>query len=299
VLRGITLNRAPGYHFTGHFLSLSHDHVSVETAQTSMHVGPHCAEADGTINYGALATFADLSLAANVRAGHDPATRLAMLNLTMNFTGAPIAGRIEASTALHGYLVDSAGRQGAGSFTVTANGQPVCFGTGAFMVLDPPKGVTLYPRQLRCENDPEIALLRESELTREERAILRRADEALAVPEDGIFIRRFWGFEACRLTDGAAGMLKNGPHVSNRVGHVQGGVTMGLGIATAEAALPASWMTSAATAWLVAPCEGRLIKSRSKVIHQGRLISVVRTHVSGKNRRRAMELITTHARKAG
>ena len=111
VLRALALNRTPGYHFTGHFLSVSHDHVSIETARTSMKVGPHCAEANGSINYGALSVFADLSMAANVRAGHDLATRLATVNMNMSFTGAPITGRIEAATSLQGYLVGtSAGR---------------------------------------------------------------------------------------------------------------------------------------------------------------------------------------------
>jgi len=94
------------------------------------------------------------------------------------------------------------------------------------------------------------------------------------------------------------GELTNGPHVSNRVGHVQGGVTMGLGMATAEGALPADWMISAVSAWFISPCEGRLIKAKSKIIHQGRLTSVVRTQITGKNSRRVMEMITTHAHKA-
>ena len=100
------------------------------------------------------------------------------------------------------------------------------------------------------------------------------------------------------MTGGASGKLKNGPHVGNRVGHLQGGVTMGLGIATAEAALPASWMLSAVTAWYISPGEGRVIKAKSKIIHHGRLTSVVRTEITGKNNRRVMEMITTHAHKA-
>jgi acyl-coenzyme A thioesterase PaaI-like protein len=298
VLRGITLDRTPGYHFTGHFLSISHDHVAVEAARTSMRVGPHCAEADGGINYGALAVFADLSMAANVRAGHDLATRLAAVALHMNFSGAPIAGRIDAAISPQGYLVDAAGRLGATAFTMTAEGRQVCFGTGSFMVLDPPKGVTLHARQLRREGDAEAAPVPESDLTRDERAILRRTDAALAVQDGDAFIRRFWGFETRPLADGAAGTMKNGPHIANRVGHVQGGVTMGLGMATAEAAMPESWMISGVTAWFIGPGEGRQIRARSKIIHPGRRTAVVRTEITGKDRRRVMELITTHARRA-
>lgn len=298
VLRALALNRTPGYHFTGHFLRVSHDHVSIEAARTSMKVGAHCAEANGSINHGALAVFADLSMAANVRAGHDLATRLAMVSMSMNFTGAAITGRIEATTSLQGYLVGTSGRQAGTVFTIQSNEQPVCFGNGAFMVLDPPRGQTLRAGQLRREEDADVAPLQEGELEGDEREILQRADEALAAQDGGAFIRRFWGIDAEAQEDGATGRLKNGPQVSNRVGHVQGGVTMGLGLATAEAALPAEWMTSAVSAWLIAPCEGSLIESRSELVHRGKLVSVVRTAIVGGNGRRAMEMLTTHARKA-
>jgi acyl-coenzyme A thioesterase PaaI-like protein len=176
VLRALALDRTPGYHFAGHFLGLSFDRVSVDGARTSLTAGPHCAEASGSVSSGALALLADLSMAANIRAGHDLATRLALVNMTLHFSGAAISGRIEASTALQAYLVETASRQGQATITITAQGQPVCFGTGTFMVLDAPKGVTLYARQLRREGDPDVAPLAESELSDNERAILRRAD---------------------------------------------------------------------------------------------------------------------------
>ena len=236
-------------------------------------------------------------MAANVRAGHDLATRLATVYMNMNFTGAPITGRIEATTSLQGYLVGTSGKQAGTVFTVSANEQPVCFGTGAFMVLDPPKGQTLQARQLRREEDADVAPLEESELVDDELEILQRADEALAA-QDGAFIRRFWGIDTQTLAEGAAGQLKNGAQVSNRVGHVQGGVTMALGLATAEAALSADWMMSAVSAWFIGPCEGRVIESRSEIVHRGRLTSVVRTAIVGANSRHAMEMITTHTHKA-
>jgi acyl-coenzyme A thioesterase PaaI-like protein len=298
VLRGIALNRTPGFHFAGNFLSPSYDHVSVEAVHASLNVGPYCVDANGGINYGALAVFADLAVASNVRAGHDRAARLATVNMNMHFTGAPMTGRIEAKTALQGYVVNSTSRQGAGTVTITANGQPVCFGTGAFMVLSPPKGVALYAMELRRESDPEVPLVPESEFTRDERMIIQHADDALAVSHDGAFIRRFWGINTHALNKGAAGILKNGPHVGNRVGHLQGGITMGLGMATAETALPTSWMISAVSAWFISPGEGRVIKAKSKIIHHGRLTSVVRTQITGKNNRRVMEMVTTHAHKA-
>ena len=299
VLRGLALNRTPGYHFVGNFLDFSFDHVSEHDVRMAMDVGPHVAESNGDANYGALAVLADIALAANVRAGHTPASRLATVQMNLQFTGAPMNGRLHAASKLQGYVDKITSRQGAGQVTITAHGKPVCFGYGTFMVLNPPKGVALYPMAHRKDSDPAIAPLKEAELQRDERKVLALADAALVDTHKGsTFIRRFWGINTHVVTQGAAGLLKNGPHVDNRVGHLQGGVTMGLNIATAEASLPPTWTLSAVTAWYISPGEGRVIKAKSKIIHHGRLTSVVRTEITGKNKRRVMEMITTHAHKS-
>ncbi len=298
ILLGLALNRTPGYHFTGNFLSLSFENNTEQDVQLSMASGPHNVESNGNVSYGALAVLADIALAANVRAGHTPASRLATVQMNLQFTGAPMTGRLHAASALQGYVENITSVQGAGQVTVTANGKPVCFGGGTFMVLNPPKGVALYPMSHRKDSDAEIAPLAEDELHRDERRVLVLADAALAdTHKGGSFIHRFWGYDTHAVAGGASGKLSNGPHVGNRVGHLQGGVTMGLGIATAEAALPASWRLSAVTAWYISPGEGRVIKARSKIIHHGRLTSVVRTEITGKNKRRVMEMVTTHAHK--
>lgn len=300
VLRGLALNRTPGYHFTGNFLNFSFDSNTPEDVRMSMECGPHVTELNGNVSYGAVAVLADIALAANVRAGHTPASRLATVQMNLQFTGAPMNGKLMAASSLQGYVGGITSCQGAGQVTVTCGGKPVCHGVGTFMVLDPPKGVALYPMSHRKDADLEVVPLAESELKRDERKVLDIADTAIAAAQNGeAFIRRFWGFETHAIVRGASGKLRNGPHVGNRVGHLQGGVTMGLGIATAETALPASWMLSAVTAWYIRPGEGRVIKAKSRIIHHGRLTAVVRTEITGKNNKRVMEMITTHAHKAG
>ena len=298
-LRALALNRTPGYHYAGNFLDFSFDHVSEPGVRMSMEVGPHAAELNGNVNYGVLAVFADIAMAANVRAGHTPATRLATVQMNLQFTGAPMTGTLRAESTIQGYVEHITSLQAATRVTVTSHGKPVCYGMGTFMVLDPPKGVALYNMALRKDSDAVVAPLAETELNREERKVLALADAAIARTHAGeAFINGFLGVNTHVLAKGAAGMLKNGPHVGNRVGHLQGGVTMGLGIATAEAALPASWMLSAVTAWYIRPGEGRVIKAKSKIIHHGRLTAVVRTELIGKGNRRVMEMVTTHAHKA-
>ena len=51
--------------------------------------------------------------------------------------------------------------------------------------------------------------------------------------------------------------MVNGPHIGNRVGHVQGGLTLTFAQATARAALPQDWLLNGITAGYVSPGEGK------------------------------------------
>ena len=298
VLRGISLNREPGYHFVGNFLDISFDHIAIRDSRLSMDSAPHCVEAGGQINLGAFAVFADLALAATVRANVSPETRLATVCMNLHFTGAPMTGRLEAASAFESFFAGAAGQQGLSRVRIAADGEQVCVGNGSFMVLKPPKGVALHPMPQRRRGDSIEA--RAGGLQREEKKIVQLAESALAAvaAHGGSFIRRFWGYEPHAVAGGASSSVRNGPHIANRVGHVQGGILLGLAADTACAALPASWSLTGVSAWYISPGEGRTLKAKSKILHHGRLTAVVRTQITGKNNRRVLEVVTTHAHRA-
>lgn len=298
VLRGISLNREPGYHFVGNFLDISFDHIAVRDSRLSMDSAPHCVEAGGQINLGAFAVFADLALAATVRANVSPETRLATVCMNLHFTGAPVTGRLEAASAFESFFAGAAGQQGLSRVRIAADGEQVCIGNGSFMVLKPPKGVALHPMPQRRRGDSIEA--RAGGLQREEKKILQLAESAIAsvTAHGGSFIRRFWGYEPHAVAGGASSWVRNGPHIANRVGHVQGGILLGLAADTACAALPASWALTGVSAWYISPGEGRTLKAKSKLLHHGRLTAVVRTQITGKNNRRVLEVVTTHAHRS-
>lgn len=300
VLRGIALNREPGYHFAGNFLDISFDHIDAIGAKLSMDAAPHCSEVDGQMNLGALAVFVDLALAATVRAQVEASTRLATVYMNLHFTGVPLTGRLEATSSFDGFIQGAGGRQGLSRVAVTAGAEPACVGSASFMVLNPPKGVELHPMPQRRRGEP-VAMLAESALKRDEAKVLGHADATLAAVEahGGSFIRRFWGYEPHHVEDGAACSIKNGPHIANRVGHVQGGVLLGLAGVNASSALSPHWMMTSISACYISPGEGRTLKARSRMLHHGRLVSVVRTQITGKNNRRVLEVVTTHASRAG
>lgn len=283
VLRGLALNRIPGLHFPGNFLDVSFDRAGRDGSRLSLDPGPWCADAAGEVDLSAVAMLADLALGASVRAQLSREARVATVSLSLQFTGAPRRGRLHARAEFQGFFARAAGRLGLGRVSVAGADGQVCYGTGSFMALQPPRGVRLHPVPLRKRSSPLPPFPLENHLNKEERKILARADEALAA--GGNFIDRFWG---------GAGMLKNGLHAGNRVGHAQGGILIAMAAKNAAARLAGEWRLGAVTALYISPGEGRTLRAASTVIHQGRLTAVVNTFITGKNGRRVLEVLSTH-----
>jgi acyl-coenzyme A thioesterase PaaI-like protein len=287
VLRGIALNRQPGLHFPGAFLGIHFDRVDRGGARLSLDSGPWCRETGGETGLAALTVLADLALGASIRARLSPERRLATVSFTLQFTGAPRTGDLRAFGEFQGFFERGAGKLGLSRVSVASSAGQVCYGTGTFMSLQPPGHVKLHPVPFRNRKSREPAPLDDKDLKADEKGILRRADVALAAR--GAFIENFWG---------GADALQNGLHVGNRVGHAQGGILIAMAARSAAARLPRGWQLSGITALYVSPGEGRLLRAGSKVVHLGRLTAVVRTEVTGKNRRRVLEVVTTHCASA-
>ena len=293
VLQAIALNREPGFHFAGHFVRLFFDRTDPEDARAHVEASDHVNDARGRANIGVVAMLADMALAASIRGGMDPGTRLATVSMSLQFTGHPATGALRAESRFEGFFGEGSARQAQSRVTLHNDSGAVCHGHGAFMPLEPPPGFRNFPMPAAPRTAKPLAL---REMTREERALLRLA-EATLQEGPGDFLGRFWGYAAAHRTQsGAACVMKNGMHVANRVHHVQGGILMGLAASTAAAALPASWPMTGITACFVSPGLGRSLRAAAKVVHQGLMTAVVRTEVTGAGRRRVLEALTTHAR---
>ncbi len=301
VLRGIALNRVPGYHFSGNFLDFSFDHVSAESARLSLDAGPHCIGADGQISFGAVAILADLTLATSIRAQLDSAARLATVTMSLQFTGAPFSRRLYSEGSFDGFFVGGAERLGTSHVRISAEPSAgerelVGFGTGSFMAIAPPKGMVLAPVPFRRRGHEPVDLPAPDSLDATERAILRAADRTLAQSSrDGeAFIDAFWGLRPRKLAAGASCVTKNAPHIGNRVGHAQGGIQIALAAATASAALSPTWGLSTITASFVSPGEGARLRARSRIIHKGRLTAVIRTQITRPDKRVVLDVVSNH-----
>jgi acyl-coenzyme A thioesterase PaaI-like protein len=97
--------------------------------------------------------------------------------------------------------------------------------------------------------------------------------------------------------EGARCTIGNGPHLGNRVGHLQGGLQLGMAIVTAEATLPPGWMTSGISTFFIGAGVGAEITAEARVEHPGRNTAVVRTRLTAPGGQRVLDATTTHIRR--
>lgn len=301
VLRGIAGNRTPGLHFPGYFLDLQWPQVGGNSARVTIADGVHCRAANGEVDFSALAILADTALATATRLFVAPGARIATIHMQFQFTGERAAGEICADAQLLGFTSGSALRQSITTATLTANGKPICYASGEFALLDPPPGVVLAPLPWQSEPAPASAPLAESALDARERHVLKACDAALVrSTSEFAFVQHFWGAVPRRTAGGAGMRVGIGPHLGNRVGHVQGGISFGIAATCACAAVPATMMLSNVSAWYISPGHGKALSVKSRVLHAGRTIAVVRTEIKTATGERVLETVTHHvARQQG
>ena len=296
VLRGIAGNRLAGLHFPGFFLNMEEPRVARETVSMPLADGPHCRHEDGELDITALCLLADSALATASRCRMVPGGRLATLHLGLQFTGAPVIGRVHADANFLGSTDGTAVRQLLAAATLFAEGRVVCHANAEFGALNPPPGVNLSPLpwERAAWQRPVAAAV--ASLDAPERAIFKACNAALArTASGGSFIEQFWGGLPRQNAHGASVRFAVGPHIGNRVGHVQGGISVGVAVRCACAAAPTHMMLSNVSAWYISPGRGKALAVKSRVVHAGRTIAVVRTEVKTATGDRVLEVVTHHA----
>ena len=124
---------------------------------------------------------------------------------------------------------------------------------------------------------------------------MRRVEQALKAAGPEGFLPHLWRPAVRAVPGGSASRVPLGMYMGNRVGHVQGGLTMHVALATANAAVPQHPMLMGASAWYISPGQGKALTTRSTILQSGRNIAVVRTEVYAPGRRLVLEVVSNHA----
>lgn len=294
-LRALARNRVPGYNFAGLFLDLACRRFETGEVTFELAPGPHCADAQGVVAPAALSFFADMTLAAAIRTYVDPSVRTATLLLRMEFTGAPARGPLTAEGRSEGFSRRTALPQAMATGSVFAAGAEVVRMSGTWVSPPTPEGRTLHPLPWESKVPIEYPPFSPANLDTRERAVMRRVERALRAAGPEGFLPRFWSPAVRHVPHGATSRISVGSHLGNRVGHVQGGLTMHVALATAMAAVPRHPLLTGASAWYISPGQGKALTARAKVLQSGRNVAVVRTEVFATGRRLALEVISNHA----
>ena len=291
----LAANRAPGFHYPGFLLRLAWPRIGDNDLEEVMPDTPQARNVDGSVNIAAFCVLLDTALATAARLKSGVGVRQATVHMHAQFTGEPLLGESKALTRFEGYAPAAVSRQSLTSGTLYAAGRPVCYASATFVVLPPPPGVNLGPLPWQRAGEAPVAPLARGELKPEERAVTRACEAALKCAGQRSFIEHFWDALPVPTGDGARCTVKIGAQHGNRVGHVQGGLSFGLGAITACAAAPNHPQLSAIAAWYISPGQGKALKIRSRRIHEGRSFAAVRTEIRNADGSRVLEVVSHHA----
>ena len=294
-LIAIARNRVPGYNFAGLFLGLECRRYDSGGVLFDLPAGPHCADVQGTMAPAAVLYFADMVLAAAIRAHVDPNRRTATLMLRLDFTGAPARGALTAEGRSDGFNPHTALPEAMATGSVRAGNSEIVRMSGNWAAPPTPEGRTLAPLPWESSEPPRYPEVSPAEFDPMEKAVMRRVEKALKAAGPEGFLPHLWA-PAVRATEGgAASRIPLGMYMGNRVGHVQGGLTMHVALATAVAAVPQHPVLKGASAWYISPGQGVALATRSTVIQNGRNIAVVHSEVFAPGRELVLEVISNHA----
>lgn len=291
----LAANREPGFHYPGFLLNLAWPRLGESDLEEVMPDGPQARNVDGSLNLAAFCVLLDTALATASRLKAGGGVRQATVHMHAQFTGAPLRGETKALARFDGYAPAAQTRQALTSGTLYAGGEAVCHASATFVVLPAPPGVNLGPLPWQRTAEARPAPLARRELKAEERSVTRACEAALKRAGAHSFIEHFWGALPSPTADGARCTVKIGAQHGNRVGHVQGGLSFGLGAITACAAAPNHPQLSAIAAWYISPGQGKTLKIRSRRIHEGRSFAAVRTEIRNADGSRVLEVVSHHA----
>lgn len=277
VLDALYRNRTPGWSFTGHLLGISFDRVSLLNSTLRCESAEHICTSDGFVDFGAVAVLGDLALGVCCRKAAGNAVRLATVSLSITMHGALGAGDLTARSQLCSY--DSKTRMSTALARIFSGSSLLCTVSGTFVALPASDAAASYEPRFRIAKHIEIPALEPDLLSDQEAAVFARVSGE-TLPVGRSFLSRFWGFDVRKSWAGGSGRLTVGPHLGNRVGHVQGGILCAFAAEVAYTARRNTFQLASMHATFHRPGESGALHGNALRVHKGRTTEVINTAVT-------------------
>jgi acyl-coenzyme A thioesterase PaaI-like protein len=279
-LESVARTRAVGPHFFGNFLGITG--LPREEGRSRLHLAVEPGDpTGGRISPTAVATVADLTMSAAIRAVLGPQRRLGTITMALHHLEPVVAGPLTTEAVATRVEVDEE-RGFARCDLRDPRGTLVAAVEAWFVAMPTPPGRTLGPVPWELPDDVPIPPVTDAELTDAERAAVeacegaarRAADAGTSVVEELLTGR--W----VPVGDGAVrGELPMGPAYANRGGHVQGGVLYGAAALGAQRVVAEGMSLAEGHLAFLAPAEGDILVVESRVLRHGRRTSFAESRV--------------------
>lgn len=298
-LKVLAIMRAHGAQFYREYMAIRAAPASRGICESVIMVEPQTLGRGGFVASGALATLADVTLGSAIRTALPSGRRTATAGLTLQILREEPTGIVRARAETESVTSDT----GFGHCRLTdEKGRLLAFATGTFAIRSVPRdGAWLPYSRDGAITASSLPPLEPGQLATHERALLRHAEESLQTESPDGPYGAYLGIEwARRGHDEASGIWHLGPHLWNRVEHVQGGAMFGGLTVTALACLPDDMKARVVEQHVqyARPGRGERLRVQAAVLRRGqRLISAEARAVDEEGKTVAGSLVTLEGRR--
>lgn len=281
VLRALAISRQTKRAFPGAFLGFNGRHTGSESLELNLPDDALWRDGAGELNACVLGAMVDPALGGISDHVTGPLIRPATAHIQLQLTGVHTQGDLRVTGEFVGFSERSPVRKSFTRANLYAGGALLGHAMAANVLFDLPEDnprapYPWLPPDFRLQEQPAA-------LEAAERSALERCAAAeLAATPGAPFIEHFWSGIPQVADDGTAALqVPVTPHLGNRIGHVQGGLLLGLAMRVASAATAPHMRLSGISAYYVSPGLPPSIDVHAEVVQRGRSLAVVQTRITG------------------
>ncbi|TQN38030.1 acyl-coenzyme A thioesterase PaaI-like protein [Blastococcus colisei] len=281
-LESVARTRAVGPHFFGNFVGITG--LPRAEGRSRLHLALEPGDpTGGRISPTAVATVADLTMSASIRAVLGPQRRLGTITMALHHLEPVVVGPLTTDAVATRVEVEEE-RGFARCDLRDPRGVLVAAVEAWFVAMPTPPGRTLGPVPWELPDDVPVPPVGDGELTDSERMAVEACAEAgrrAAAGGTSVVEELLGGSWTPAGDDGVRGELSMGPAHANRGGHVQGGVLYGAAALGAQRVVAEGMSLAEGHLAFLAPAEGDVLVVESRVLRHGRRTSFAesRLHV--------------------
>ena len=252
------------------------------------------ADGTGQLDWCALCALVDAVLGAVSDMKTGPRVRPATARIDLQVTGAAAEGDVSVDARFLAFSNTNRVRQSLVAAAIKSGDMLVGNASATCVLLELPTGQTRaqwpwLPDDFKLEPPDAIAFA-----TQELEALKACEQAEAAVTAQHPLIEHFW----CGIPETSGGkaclQLSVAPHFGNRLGHVQGGLLVGMAIKVASAAARRDTRLSNISAYILSLATGPVLDVHSHVVRQGRNLTLVQTRITGASGKPVVEATSQH-----